>query len=290
MTDRSEFVNYSQLTPEQLKALAGKLSSHARMIFEPSIDVQNGAVTYCFRPGGLPSPNGFVFRLTPSDSRVIVELELDDFAGELIRFMVLNLPETKALWREVVNRQLAAGAKIGVEINGEFLISPEELPQMNWDYFYISWMFQLATPDSAGFGTRFASVSQALLQVSDLIGCILPIDEDVLLEEVDTNGALEGSRSIVGYNKYERSRPNRTACIALFGKACGVCGFDFEARYGGIGSGFIEVHHLTPVSMMGGEYAVSPLTDLIPLCSNCHSMAHTKTPPWTPSELQSKIR
>ena len=289
MKDKSGFSKSSQLSSEQLKALAGKLSAHARMLFEPGLDVLDGELTYCFRPLALPAPNGFIIRLTPSDSRLIVTLELDDFAGELIRYMVMNLPETKALWKEVVCRQIESGAKIGVEINGEFLKSPESLPVMNWDTFYVSWIAQSTATRVDSFAGRFAQISAALMHLSDLIGCVLPFDEDVLFEEPNSNGALEGDRSRGGFNKYERSRANRTACIALFGAACGVCGFDFEARYGEIGAGYMEVHHLTPVSMMGGEYTVAPLTDLIPLCSNCHSMAHTKTPPWTPSELQIRV-
>jgi 5-methylcytosine-specific restriction protein A len=260
------------------------------MLFESQVESFNGESAYIFRPKSLPSPNGFTIRLTPSDSRVIATLEFDDFAGELIRFIVVHLPETKALWKAVVNLQIASGAKIGVEINRQFLIDPENLPIMNWDTFYISWMLQISPRDQGMAASEFAIISDALLKISDLIGCILPFDEDDLYEAYDADGALEGGKSRVSYNRYERSRANRTACIAIFGTVCGVCGFDFESRYGDIGSGFVEVHHLTPVSMMGGESSVAPLTELIPLCSNCHSMAHTRTPPWAPSELQAKLK
>lgn len=289
MKDSSHASTSSQFTPEQLKALAGKLSAHSRMIFVANPEVHDGELTYTFRPLSLPAPNGFIIRLTTSNSRVITTLELDDFAGELIRFMVMNLPQTLGLWREVLGRQIANGAKVGIEINGEFLAQPESLPQMNWDSFYVSWMAQLPQSNSNNFPNRFVGISRALLQVNDLAGCLLPFDEDSLFVEPEVEGALEGSKSRVTHNKYERSRANRTACIALFGTVCGVCGFDFEERYGEIGAEFIEVHHIMPVSQMGGEYRVSPVTDLIPLCSNCHSMAHTKSPPWQPSELQMKM-
>lgn len=290
MKDNDHALTSSRLNAEQLKALAGKLTAHSRMIYVASPEVHDGELTYTFRPRALPSPNGFIIRLTTSDSRVITTLELDDFAGELIRFMVMNLPQTSGLWKEVISRQIANGSKVGVEINGEFLVHPESLPKMNWDSFYISWMAQLPQSQSNQVPNRFAAISRALLQVNDLVGCILPFDEDAISDELVVEEALEGGKSRVTHNKYERSRANRTACIALFGTVCGVCGFDFEERYGEIGAEFIEVHHITPVSQMGGEYSVSPVTDLIPLCSNCHSMAHTKLPPWTPSELQSKIK
>ena len=44
--------------------------------------------------------------------------------------------------------------------------------------------------------------------------------------------------------------------------------------YGSFGENFIEVHHLKPISTYDGEHEVNPLTDLVPLCSNCHSMIH----------------
>ena len=48
----------------------------------------------------------------------------------------------------------------------------------------------------------------------------------------------------------------------------------FEEVYGEIGKHFIEVHHLIPISERGGDYVVDPVNDLIPICSNCHSMVH----------------
>jgi predicted HNH restriction endonuclease len=37
---------------------------------------------------------------------------------------------------------------------------------------------------------------------------------------------------------------------------------------------------------MGEEYRLNPKTDLVPLCSNCHSMVHTESPPITPEKLK----
>lgn len=39
---------------------------------------------------------------------------------------------------------------------------------------------------------------------------------------------------------------------------------------------FIEVHHIKPMNEIGEEYIVNPTEDLIPVCSNCHSMLHRK--------------
>ena len=44
--------------------------------------------------------------------------------------------------------------------------------------------------------------------------------------------------------------------------------------YGEIGADFIHVHHTVPASQLGNNYQLDPLTDLVPLCANCHAMAH----------------
>ena len=83
---------------------------------------------------------------------------------------------------------------------------------------------------------------------------------------------LEGKKHEEAVIRYERDRGNRKACIAHYGYVCQVCGMNFEKAYGELGKNFIEVHHLHPVAQ--GERKVNPIEDLIPLCSNCHSMIH----------------
>lgn len=43
-----------------------------------------------------------------------------------------------------------------------------------------------------------------------------------------------------------------------------MCGIDFDAFYGRMANGYIEIHHLTPVSMMEAPAIVDPRTDLVP--------------------------
>ena len=69
---------------------------------------------------------------------------------------------------------------------------------------------------------------------------------------------------------------------------CAVCGFNFEERYGEIGQGFIEGHHIKPVSqLLPGEE--TKVEDIILLCSNCHSMIHRKRPWLTKEQLKSLL-
>lgn len=90
--------------------------------------------------------------------------------------------------------------------------------------------------------------------------------------------------------RYERSLLNRQTCIALKGTRCAVCGKVMEDQYGEIGKGFIEVHHLIPVSSYGMPRRINPAKDLVPLCPNCHAMIHKKKPPYTVEELREIMR
>lgn len=93
--------------------------------------------------------------------------------------------------------------------------------------------------------------------------------------------------STVGVNRYERDPESRRACVAHFGTSCAACGFSFEIAYGETGRDFIDVHHTVPASLLGSSYRLDPVTDLIPLCANCHAMAHIGvTTPRTLSELR----
>jgi 5-methylcytosine-specific restriction protein A len=88
-------------------------------------------------------------------------------------------------------------------------------------------------------------------------------------------------------NRYEHDPVARRACIAHRGTSCAACGFSFELAYGELGKDFIDVHHLVPASQLGGGYQLDPLTDLVPLCANCHAMAHHGVnPPRTEAELR----
>jgi 5-methylcytosine-specific restriction enzyme A len=60
--------------------------------------------------------------------------------------------------------------------------------------------------------------------------------------------------------------------------------------YGEIGRDFIQVHHVVPVSELGNGYQLDPVTDLVPLCANCHAMAHHGvSTPRTEGELRRVI-
>lgn len=85
---------------------------------------------------------------------------------------------------------------------------------------------------------------------------------------------FEGAVETISINKYERNAYARKKCIDHYGYKCQVCNFDFEEVYGELGSNFIHVHHIIPLSTIGKEYQIDPIKDLIPVCPNCHSIIH----------------
>lgn len=96
----------------------------------------------------------------------------------------------------------------------------------------------------------------------------------------------EGKIRQVNLTRHERNPQLRQLCLQHYGYKCQVCGMDFETRYGRIGKDFIEVHHLNPIAGTDGEHALDPAEELVPLCSNCHSMIHRGGNDGKPMSLQ----
>jgi 5-methylcytosine-specific restriction enzyme A len=69
--------------------------------------------------------------------------------------------------------------------------------------------------------------------------------------------------------------------------SCDACGFDFAARYGARGEGYIECHHVQPLSASAER--TTRLADLALLCANCHRMIHARAPWLSMDELRAAI-
>lgn len=99
-------------------------------------------------------------------------------------------------------------------------------------------------------------------------------DDPIETEIIDKEGKLLLKKHLIK----ERS----TKLVSVFKQSlasyrCYICGFNFEETYGPIGMGFIEVHHIKPISSLKEDERVST-KDLIAICSNCHRMLHRKNP------------
>jgi len=99
----------------------------------------------------------------------------------------------------------------------------------------------------------------------------------------------EGTEQNITSRDYERNPIYRDIVISLRGPICSCCDLRFEDKYGAYGRDFIEIHHVVPVSVLKGQNKFDPLTDLLPICSNCHSIIHRREVPYTISEIRKSL-
>ena len=133
--------------------------------------------------------------------------------------------------------------------------------------------------------------------IAGFIGSPIPLlptgvaDDEKLIDLVELDITdVEGQKLLRQHIVRERSsRLIREFKRSLKNFMCCVCGFDFEEVYGLIGEGFIEAHHIKPISELRPGERVS-LKDLIPVCSNCHRMLHRKSPPIDWEDLREAMR
>jgi predicted HNH restriction endonuclease len=91
--------------------------------------------------------------------------------------------------------------------------------------------------------------------------------------------ALEGEvrYRLVRHRSRERTLRNAKIQSALNAGQlkCEVprCGFVFEERYGPLGAGYAQVHHLQPLAATDAVVETK-LEDLAIVCANCHVMIH----------------
>jgi 5-methylcytosine-specific restriction protein A len=134
------------------------------------------------------------------------------------------------------------------------------------------------TATAAAIRARVASRDPAE-QVSE------PVDDEEEFPEgrilFRAHRARERNRTLVGRAKQSAQR--RAGRLA-----CQVCGFDFAARYGPVGNGYIECHHVVPISQLRPG-SRTKVTDLALLCSNCHRMVHRRRPWLSMVELTSML-
>jgi len=119
---------------------------------------------------------------------------------------------------------------------------------------------------------------------------IEPLTSNLFPDELPIGPYPEGAKKTVRVNRYERSFEARRKCIEHYGCRCAVCEFCFTDVYGALGDGFIHVHHLRPLALNDGAYQIDPISDLRPVCPNCHAMLHRPESLLTIEQLRSRLR
>jgi hypothetical protein len=104
---------------------------------------------------------------------------------------------------------------------------------------------------------------------------ILELETKILCAFISLPKELtEGEKKEITATRYERNKMARKLCLSYHGKICKKCGLDVNATFGKKYEGIIEVHHVIPISEIGENYIVNPISDLMPVCPNCHAMIH----------------
>lgn len=93
-------------------------------------------------------------------------------------------------------------------------------------------------------------------------------------EYSDFESREEGHKKGYYTSYYERNPINRQKAIEFHGIRCQVCNIKFEEVYGELGSGYIHVHHVKPISSQSKSHRPDIKNDFAVLCPNCHAMIH----------------
>jgi 5-methylcytosine-specific restriction protein A len=221
-------------------------------------------------------PNeGFSVHFRPGWRSAEAVLVLGPYSGQLIARMGdsdLHAKKIFSVFATASSRKM----KLLMRVNGGE-VNP--LDPAVWPSQWSKLEFQLKqTPimvDAENEAQQEHLIMELVVPVFAMVAALIGAEEN----ELPTIGELEGRAIQTLSTRYERNRLNREACIQLKGARCTVCDFDFAESYGPIGIGYIEVHHLTPVSSIGADYRIDVASDLAPVCSNCHAMAHRVAPP-----------
>ncbi|WP_052954935.1 HNH endonuclease [Microvirga vignae] len=110
--------------------------------------------------------------------------------------------------------------------------------------------------------------------------------------DVPDNISVTEKRRYRVHKRIERNPAASTAAKAFHGFKCQACDFDYSDFYGDLGTGFIEAHHLRPISTLqiGESVDYNAATDFAVLCSNCHRMIHRMDNPSDVAGLRALIQ
>lgn len=238
-------------------------------------------------PEGADARYTFGIRVTVGWRRLEISFEPGKFAADLVRSMSETDEDGRAGFAATLHACERAGADIQLVLNGKAqTVGDTGLWDEDWRRLELvlrKGQLEIGDDDAR---PDIDIVGEWTVRFAAAVLAILPVETGG--EPVTDNqaGFPEGARTVVTVNRYERDRRNRAAAIAIHGTRCHGCGMDFGEAYGEIAAGFIEIHHTVPVSRMGNGYVINPERDLVPLCPNCHAVAHRRDPPLSVDELR----
>ena len=274
----------------------GQLS--ARISFESGLEfstsggrIADGEQSVILQPAHHPPAHTFAISVQMGWRRVDLEFKPGNFASDLLRAMGAAEADGRSGFVSVLQTSVEDGCDVGFVLNGTpARFDDPGIWAVPWQRVSLSMrkgMLPIGLGDSE---EDLEVVGRWVSRLSAAVLALLPLEADESLDLKNpaetVAGLSEGSRLQVQVNRYERDRRNRAAALAIHGHACMACGVELGDRYGASASGLIEVHHTTPVSELGENYIIDPRKDLVPLCPNCHAVAHRRSPPYSVDELR----
>ena len=172
-----------------------------------------------------------------------------------------------------------------IEFQFDALLDPEQEP--------ILWRERLKA--EASFSSMHWDTQSSGIRIPDEIAGELEkawselVDpaEFTLPEEVsEALTFFEGATRRISVNSYERNPAARRLCVEHYGAICSVCGLSLGELYGAVAEGLIHVHHLKPLTEIGEQYEVDPISDMRPVCPNCHLIIHRRRPAYNIDEVK----
>jgi 5-methylcytosine-specific restriction protein A len=119
-------------------------------------------------------------------------------------------------------------------------------------------------------------------------------DADTPVEDAEHEAEEPGpgieARRLRWHLRAERNPKLVADAKRVHGATCAVCGFNYGEHYGELGEGYIEAHHLTPVSELDGRPSqLDPRHDFAVLCASCHRVVHRRRPPYSLEEVKAAL-
>ncbi len=213
------------------------------------------------------------------DIRIILEVTPQRFAARSVQDISKSDDEKRLLASRYARAIISKLARIDFSVNGS---SVDPLDYKSWPKEWNNFSCRITKIPVEVHGQVEDNTSVVVEWATIVVGMFLSL---LNVEQISFENQEEGAKYKTVSNRYERSPVNRELCLLMHGYECKICGMSFERSYGELGRNFIHVHHIVPVSQMGGSYIINPETDLIPVCPNCHAMLHRQDPPLTPAQL-----
>lgn len=236
-------------------------------------------------PADVPASHSFRCELTLGWRSVEISVNFGAYSRELVGAMGRSETRQQEAFRAFLRAIEEGGGVVFFWLNGN---------EENWRdgaIWSLTWQTLLLDVARRPFAPDDESEPGVLTAVlpwaSRTLGAVLSL---VPLEPEDDNARREGAIREVLAKRYERDPINRSLCIEMHGAVCMACGFDFGSAYGEAAAGYIEVHHVNQLADGAGEEVIiNPATDLVPLCGNCHAVAHLRKPPFSVGELREML-